>query len=1272
MNRFRVLSVSDSAAAWPARAVLLAAALIPAALYGQATDNTPPVAPAPSADQTTTAPTAPVPVTTTSGTESTTQPVKLNPFEVSADQAKGYFTPSTVAGTRLQNNIADIPSSVTVIDKQQLEDTNSQNINDVMLYEANTEGSHTFTPVTGFTESGGYLDDALAGSNDQSGTAGVGGATSLSTRVRGLGAPDNEVDNFYGLYRIPFDTYNVQSVEIDRGPNSLMFGSGAAAGIVNATSSEAQLNKLDADFSAQVSSWGGFRETSDINIPLLKDKVALYLAQEYTAVGFQRQPSSDLTRRQFATITIDPFKNHKTKIVASAEFWNNYANDENTLTPYDYVTPWLAAGKPVMNPTNNMITYLATGRTEGPYVSSTTSPNYVAGEPVGTGQLGTLSSTLFAPGISYASNHLEEWYANGSFLYAFQPTQQIGSPNGGITPAQVPSGALTAAQQLVNQTEATQSTSLPIPGVGSVGAPGGYASWEQPAVSSMSIYNWQNGPNTLASDYTISKARTYHLDFQQELLPNLNLDVAFLRQEFKDEENDILNNHAPLRLYVDTNTNLLNGAPNAYVGTSFLQDQSGNTDMFQRPETDQNWRAQLVYSLDLRDKVPGWLQWVGHHRFMAEASTHDDVSQVIRFRYVIDGGDGSYTSNLYQLNNTPAIAGNFNIGGQGGTPYRNQYTGTPGSVALTQAPLLIGSPGYGSQQAFNVTTYNYNTGQWVTSGLHQESVAWWGGDSPFQEDVQDQKTYFWQSFFWNDRIVGSLGLNDDVVKNRSVETPENAFINGVQTATSNNPGLVEYTNGAINPNYKYFVTPWNPIGVAGANASLVGPAAYTSLGEIGGNTYSEGFVIKPFQNWSGIDEAANNGNLLAGFIRTLGFTFNKSDNFNPPAGSYTDAFGVPLPKPSGVEKDYGLEIATPDKKLFLRMNWYRAANQFNTVGVSSTITTRTLYLDVNEMKNWGRYVVELRNGESPTDPNFDNQTAYPLSNAEQNQIAALTGLPFDYAFGTSLTDGYRNLVPTNTTSTGGYDLELTYNPLPNWTMKITGGRQDAKISSVDSQAKAYIAYRLPFWESVSAPDYPNVITNFQSKGPTSLVYLGSFWNGYGFDSNAPSNGGVNPTTVNSYYQGAVGIPLATEEAAQGTQVPGESPYSFRYLTNYNFTSGPLKNLGVGGGLRWISSAIEGYYGNQNASALNALGQVVVGDLTKPIYTPATLHADAWISYSFKLPWDDGKIRAKVQLNVTDLTSNGYLLPIQFNYDGSPASYRIIPPRQFALTTSFHF
>ncbi|MGD1032150.1 MAG: TonB-dependent receptor plug domain-containing protein [Opitutaceae bacterium] len=1286
MNRLRSTHPRNPAAAQTALAVLLAAALIPATLLGQ-TANTPPAAP----DQTMApANQPPVPVAATPAPAGTGETVVLSPFEVNAQQAQGYFTPNTTTGTRLSNNIGDIPNSVTVIDKQQIVNTNSSNINDIMMYEAGTQGSHTYTPVAGFTEAT-RIDDALAGSNDVQ--ASQGGPNTLSTRVNGLGAPDNEVDDFWGMYRIPFDTYNVQSIEIDRGPNSLMFGSGSAAGIVNASSTEAELDKLTGDVSLQASSFGGTRETADVNIPLIRNHVALYLAQEFTSLGEQRQPSSDLTHRQYATITIDPFKSHKTKITAYAEFYDNYANDENTLVPTDFVTPWLAAGKPEMNPITGMVTFLATGKQLGPYVSSTTSPGYVAGEPTGTGAVTSLTSTLFVPGMTAFGNHITEMYANGNFLWAFQPQQTIGSNYGGLIPAQVPTSPLTASQALVRSEFMTASQQLPIPGVGTPGTPivningvpnGGYSSYLQPGVVDQSIYNAQTGPNIDGTDYTQSRARTYHAELQQNILSSstfgsLDLDVAFFRQEYHDLEMDPDNQHsnggtsAMNSLLVDTNAYLLNGAPNPYAGSDFIEDYQG--DGFQHPEINQDWRAMLSYGIDLRDKVPSWLSWLGHHRIMAEASTHDDIQQNIRLRTIINGGDGSYTSELYQLNNQPLIPGNWNIDSEGQDEVRWQYMSSPGSTQASQRVSLLGVPGYGSPTNFTVTTYNYYTGAWVNSGLTQASPAF--GSYPISENVQDQKTYYWQSFFWNDRIIGSVGLNDDVVKNRSAATIYNAVINGVPTATTNNAGLVTYVNGVLNPNLKYAVGPWNPTSIPGQYQPGTNQLAMETLGEVGGNTYSEGFVVKPFENWAAIDSAANNGNIFAGVLRTLGMTFDKSDNFNPPTGTYTDLFGNPLGKPQGTEKDYGMEVATPDKKLYLRMTWFKSSNQNNITGVSQTYIGRALYVDQNEFKNWATDIVELESGEDPTSTNFGNQSIYPITPAQYTTMAQLTGLNVNYltSGGDPLTGGYINDEATNTTTAGGYDLELTYNPLPNWTMKFTAARQDAKLSSVDSQAKAYLAVRLPVWQSTNAPAaYQGVYTNWQGKGSTAITYLGNFWNSYGYDGNTSDGGGPNggPTTVGDYYQSAEGIPLAVDEASQGTDVPEDTKYTWNFLTNYTFTSGPLKNLGVGGGLRWMSATLEGYYGATQAALLNASGQVAADDLSKPIYTPAELHVDGWLSYSFKLPWDDGRIKATVQLNCVDITSNGYILPIQFNLDGVGDTYRIIPPRQWSLTTRFSF
>ena len=177
--------------------------------------------------------------------------------------------------------------------RQQLEDTNSVNINDIFRYEANTEGAHTYTPTVLVRTN---FSDTLGGTGGTTGN--FTSALDTGNRVRGLSTADLEVDNFFGLYRIPFDSYNTQAIEIERGPNSIIYGAGSPAGIVNQDRIQATPDKLTGEAEFQVSSWGGQRETFGLNVPLIKDRLAVYFGQVYDSEGFQQKPSFDYTRRE--------------------------------------------------------------------------------------------------------------------------------------------------------------------------------------------------------------------------------------------------------------------------------------------------------------------------------------------------------------------------------------------------------------------------------------------------------------------------------------------------------------------------------------------------------------------------------------------------------------------------------------------------------------------------------------------------------------------------------------------------------------------------------------------------------------------------------------------------------------------------------------------------------------------------------------------------------------------------------------------------------------
>ncbi len=1139
--------------------------------------------------------------------------VRLNPFVVDSSQEKGYFAASTLAGTRLNTNIADLPSSITVVTKQQMEDTNSLNVNDVFRYEANTEGSRTYTP---FTLVRGNAVDASGGGGGTSGNF-TSGATN-GNRVRGLAAVDQNEDNFFSIFRIPFDAYNTQSVEIDRGPNSLIFGTGSPAGIVNQTRTQATLDRISAEVQFQVSSWGGYRENAGVNIPIIKNRLGIYVAEMYSSQGFEQKPSSDITRRQYAAFNFQPFKNHKTRITGSFENYNNTANDPNFITPIDAVTPWLASGRPVYNQLTEMVNYLSSGKVSGPYALSTTAPNYVAGGPT-QALLTTSTSPYFVPAMTFfTSGHVVEFVDQGNIENTFKSQQTAGSvPGTAYSPVY---STLTPAQALIYGARPTMSTTLPSPALAN--GTSKYSVWYLAGIASKSIYDWSTvNVNSLDNVYT--KAKTYTLDLQQEILPGLHFDGAWFRQELKQTIDTPTSQASAPELFVDTNTVLPNGSPNPHVGQPFFD--TYQSDVYVEPEINNNWRALLEYELDLRNKVPGWLKWLGHHRFVGSFSQHDDVTSNLRYRPSIVGGDPNYLPTSTALAATTGYAFTSNNG-----PEQVHYLGGATTNVMgygATSPGQYRGPGFGGPTQTTVTTYNYATNQWENSTINYTAVLFSTGG--ISENLQDQKAYYWQSYFWNDRIVGTLGIDDDQVKNRTNIFP------------STNPTALEYTNGLPNTQY------WNH----------EGPWAYS-----GGNTSSLGGVLHPFKNWASLDSSAERGNLFAGFIRTLGFTFNKAGNFNPPSALQTDFFGHQIGKPEGNEKDYGLELATPDNKFFLRATWFTNSN--NNVVTTFTSVQRTNYLDATLLKNWATTVVEIRNGQNPTtDANFGNVSVYPITQDEQNQISALTGLPYNYGGNVGENGQYVNPVGTENGIAKGVELEVNYNPTPNWTMKLTWGKQNTVITGAAQQSADWIAYRMPKWVAYSASDLPAVYT----KTNGTQMYVGNFWQGYGYDANTSNANTAGLTNTQNYFNNIVQSVLTVDQANNGGAAPNQREFSWSYLTNYHFSEGLLKNFGVTGVLSFAGRAVAGYYGN--TSLLNPQGQIASPNLATPIYTPARAHLDLGISYQFKLPHS---VLARIQLNVADVTSNGYLMPISYNFDGSPAAERIIPPRQFSLTTKFNY
>jgi outer membrane receptor protein involved in Fe transport len=282
--------------------------------------------------------------------------VQLSPFQVSSEADRGYQALNTLSGTRLNSKLEDLGASITVITKQQMFDTAALDLNDVFRYEANTEGTHNYTQFTP-NRNGGVID-------------GMANDPATANRIRGVGSPISgsgvnvAIGNFSSNSKIPMDPYNIDSVEILRGPNSNLFGLGAAAGTVNLVPSKANLTRSHASATIRFDSEGGHRASLDVSRVLLKDKLAFRFAAVDEAKKFTRKPSGEDITRFFGAAQARPFRN--TTINLSFERYDNFYRRPISLMPRDTVTEWIAGGRPTWDPTTQRVT-LANGTSSGPY-----------------------------------------------------------------------------------------------------------------------------------------------------------------------------------------------------------------------------------------------------------------------------------------------------------------------------------------------------------------------------------------------------------------------------------------------------------------------------------------------------------------------------------------------------------------------------------------------------------------------------------------------------------------------------------------------------------------------------------------------------------------------------------------------------------------------------------------------------------------------------------------------------------------------------------------
>ncbi len=144
----------------------------------------------------------------------------------------GYIANSTSVATKTNTALINIPQSVTVLTKDFIQDQSFQHLTDAMRY----------VPGVTVHQGEGNRDELV---------------------IRGVSSNANFfVNGFRDDVQYFRDLYNVQSIEVLKGPSALIFGRGAGGGLVNRTLKEADGTRVY-EATAQTGSFGDRRVTLD-------------------------------------------------------------------------------------------------------------------------------------------------------------------------------------------------------------------------------------------------------------------------------------------------------------------------------------------------------------------------------------------------------------------------------------------------------------------------------------------------------------------------------------------------------------------------------------------------------------------------------------------------------------------------------------------------------------------------------------------------------------------------------------------------------------------------------------------------------------------------------------------------------------------------------------------------------------------------------------------------------------------------------------------------
>ena len=915
--------------------------------------------------------------------------VELSPFVLEEDSSVGYRATSTLAGSRLRTPLRDVASAIQVITQEFLEDTGATDTAELLSYTLNTEvGGAQGNFAGGGSDTGGNrADQNESRINPQ-----------FNQRMRGLGSATLTRDFF--LTSIPMDTYNSKQVTINRGPNSILFGVGSPAGIVDNALSKATLAQNSGSVSARVGSNGSFRATVDWNQVLIPDRMALRVAGLKEELKYKQNPAYDKDQRIYAAVKGVLFKNEgsdfldETVIRANFELGGMESNPPMVIPPRSLFHNWWTT-----LPSNYFEPY--TGQT----IPAIFTDNFVSQHTVdiATAPNGTIN-TATTPTLAWTTV-----FDQGALVFQ-NPDDQV--PNAGSVSYPNANGL--------------QGRLTFYPGAkryewfSTQGAEGqNYATgFQYPVIQDRNVFDYENQLFSGNTSLIERDFETYNVALEQLFFKkrNAGIEIAYDSQEWTPQwrmpvDDSLVSIYSNADIAIDISEKLGNGDPNPNLGRPYVRMYDFGGYSRQQVEREAA-RATAFYEFDFEDVMDSSLgKILGSHTVTGFYGTQSSTSDFRRYRASWGTDEVDRTTAFSGRAGTffPTVIGIAYVGPSALT--------ASGPEQVRISPVNVAVPNEGD--VFNLW-YQGPTGRAriddsiKNNNFYVDHINFTGNKTKNEIDSQAVTV---QSRFLDGHLVSLLGWRTDEATSFERLTAEQ--INDLTGSTS--PYL---DDGNFKPeNYILQDTP-------------------SSVEE--GDTFTGSVVAHVPGEWTESLPLAPR----------FSFHWGESENFSP-AGLRRDVFLNVLSPPTGETSEYGFSVELA-KKHFIRFNWFETASAGANSGLNAALVSNRqayrLERMVAEPQNTGWTFAE---NKAAMTAGLDGVDPIPNINSYAELESAIIGLlpaelqsQYNYRVVnqngnyTVESQSFGGQVATASVLAKGFEIDLVSNPTPNWRISVNVGKQE--------------------------------------------------------------------------------------------------------------------------------------------------------------------------------------------------------------------------------------